>query len=150
MVIIPIMQQVNLNKVDLNLLVALDVLLDERHITKAASRLDLSQPAMSRTLARLRDAFDDPLLVRVAGGYERTARAEGLVQPLKQALEKVSLTFAKPTFDPATAIGTFRICTLDYTEVVISPVFMEIITRYAPGIQIEICTPVHLLHQRDT
>lgn len=138
MTIIPIMQQVDLKNIDLNLLVALDVLLDERHVTNAASRLNLSQPAMSRTLARLRDSFDDPLLVRVAGGYQRTARADALMRPLKDALDQVRLTFAKPTFDPGTAASTFRICTLDYTEVVISPTFMERITRLAPVARIEI------------
>jgi len=138
MAIIPTMQQVNLNEIDLNLLVALDVLLDECHVTRSANRLNLSQPAMSRTLTRLRVAFDDPLLVRVVGGYERTTRADALQEPLRQALDQVRLTFERPEFDPATSTETFRISTLDYTEVVISPAFMERITRYAPEVQIEI------------
>ncbi len=138
MAIILIMQQVNLNNIDLNLLVALDVLLDECHVTKSADRLDISQPAMSRTLARLRKTFDDPLLVRVPNGYERTARAEDLIEPLKEALDQVRQTFAKPSFDPSTATDVFRISTLDYAEVVVLPTFMDLVTRKAPYSQIEI------------
>ena len=72
------MRKVNIRTVDLNLLVALNALLEERHVTRAAERISLSQPAMSRALSRLRTMFQDPLLVRAAGGMVLTARAQAL------------------------------------------------------------------------
>ena len=76
----------NLAGVDLNLLVALDALLEERSVTRAAERLGLSQPGMSNTLARLRKLFDDPLLVREGMALVPTPRAEALRQPVRAAL----------------------------------------------------------------
>ena len=73
----------NLQSFDLNLLLALDALLKERHVTRAAARIGLSQPAMSNALARLRDLLDDPLLVRTPRGMVPTPRAERLQQPLQ-------------------------------------------------------------------
>ncbi len=128
----------DLRKVDLNLLVALDVVLEERHVTRSAKRLDVTQPAMSRTLARLRTTFDDPLLVRTPEGYERTARADELRGPLKSVLGEIRRTLSKPKFDLFTATGTFKIATLDYAEVVILPHLMRSIRSQAPAIEIEI------------
>ncbi len=138
MMLMTAMNEVDLRRIDLNLLVALEVLLDERHVTNSANRLNLSQPAMSRTLARLRDTFGDQLLVRVTNGYELTARAEGLISPLDETLVQVRRTFSKPDFDPATATGEFKICTLGYGEVVVIPTLMDIITNEAPNIEIVI------------
>ncbi len=132
------MSKVDLRRVDLNLLVALEVLLEECHITNSANRLNLSQPAMSRTLSRLRMAFDDPLLIRVPNGYERTERAENLAERLKGTLSQIRLTFARPTFDPTTASGVFKIGALDYAELVVLPAFMRTVTDNAPNMQIEI------------
>ncbi|MCA3917204.1 LysR family transcriptional regulator, partial [Burkholderia sp.] len=79
----------NLARIDLNLLVTLHVLLSERHISRAATRLHKSQPAVSHALARLREIFGDPLLVRRAGRLELTARANELVEPLNDVLGRL-------------------------------------------------------------
>lgn len=132
------MSQVDLSKIDLNLLVALDVLLEERHVTKSAERLGLSQPAMSRTLSRLRSVFDDPLIVRVAKGYAPTSRAEQLSGPLKAALSEIRGVFAESEFNPATAVNTFRLSTLDYSELVVFPELISRIRTAAPLVQMEV------------
>lgn len=137
MAIVSPMSELDLRNIDLNLLVALDVLLEECHVTNSAARLNLSQPAMSRALARLRETFGDQLLVRVPNGYERTPRAEELTLPLKRALDQMHRTFASPTFDPALATDTFKVCTLDYVEVVILPAFINLVISKAPDAQIQ-------------
>ena len=95
---------------DLNLLPALAVLLEERSISKAAARYNLSQPAMSRLLQRLRDTFNDELLIRTTSGYELTARARHLEVELRLLLPKVDRLLRGNGFDPATATDVFRIC----------------------------------------
>ncbi len=132
------MSKVDLSSIDLNLLVALDVLLDELHVSNAAERLGVSQPAMSRTLTRLRVVFDDPLIVRAQKGYAPTARAEKLKNYLKTALMEVRRVFAETEFDPATALDTFRLSTLDYAELVLFPELMNNIRSAAPGVRIEV------------
>ncbi len=133
-----IMQDVNLAGVDLNLLVVLDALLDERHVTRAARRVGLSQPATSHALARLRALLDDPLLVRGPGGQMvPTPRAEALAPRLRDALHGVAAALAdEAPFDPATARRSFRIATGDYAEFVILPALMARLAREAPGIDV--------------
>src|SRR4051794_21826761 len=95
------MQQVHLEGLDLNLLVALRALLVERHVTRAAARVGLSQPAMSHALSRLRDLLGDPLLVRTPSGMRPTPRAEAMTAPLERALEDIGRLIASPVaFDP--------------------------------------------------
>ena len=77
------MQNMDISSFDLNLLKALDVLLREQHVSRAAELLSVSQPAMSRTLAKLREAFDDELLVRSGSGYALTDRASELIEPVR-------------------------------------------------------------------
>jgi DNA-binding transcriptional LysR family regulator len=84
-----IMSSVHLRSIDLNLLHALHALLEERHVTRAAKRCFLTQPAMSRALDRLRESFGDPLLLRVGRVYERTARGERLLRDLENLLPRV-------------------------------------------------------------
>src|SRR5215469_17275883 len=85
----PTMRQVDLRSLDLNLIVLLHALLEERHITRAAKRSFLSQPAMSRSLERLREMFGDPLLVRSGRGYERTVRGERVLRELEMLLPRL-------------------------------------------------------------
>src|SRR6185295_16535070 len=100
----------NLRSVDLNLLVALDALLTEQHVTRAADRVGLSQPAMSNALGRLRGVFGDELLVRTATGMQPTPRALELVDPLRQLLRQVERVLESYAgFDPATSDRTFTI-----------------------------------------
>ena len=126
-------------RLDLNLLVALDALLTERSVSLAADRLCLSQSATSSALGRLRDYFGDELLVVRGRQMVLTARAEGLVEPVRAVLEQVRSTIAvAPTFDPATADRQIRIMASDYsTEVLLAKVASEF-ERTAPGIRLEI------------
>lgn len=107
----------NFNRLDLNLLLTLDVLLAERSVTRAAERLNLSQPSVSVQLAKLREVFNDPLLVPAQRGMRPTARADELREPLREALESLGRAVAptKP-FDPAEATTTWRVAAADYAE----------------------------------
>ncbi|MDR3399111.1 MAG: LysR family transcriptional regulator [Pandoraea sp.] len=108
---------VNLRRIDLNLLVTLDVLLVEQNVTRAAERLFMSQPAVSVHLAKLRDLLDDPLLLPGPRGMRPTARAEALREPLREALESLTRAVAPAApFEPANADLTWRIAATDYTE----------------------------------
>src|SRR5512134_3427954 len=106
----------NLAQIDLNLLVALDALLSERHVTRAADRVGLSQPAMSGALARLRIMFHDELLVRVGREYQPTALALDLQEPLRQLLQLAEETVQRrPSFDPACDRRVFTVVASDYS-----------------------------------
>lgn len=110
------------NKLDLNLLVALDALLAERSITKAADRLNLSPSATSNALARLREYFDDELLVQVGRRMEATPRAEALQEAVRDVLLRVDSTIAMhPQFDPSASDRVFRIFVSDYTQMIFAP-----------------------------
>ncbi|RDJ99639.1 LysR family transcriptional regulator [Paraburkholderia lacunae] len=107
----------NLRRLDLNLLVTLDVLLAEHNVTRAAQRLNFSQPSVSVHLARLRDVLGDPLLLPGPRGMRPTARAEALREPLRQALEALEHAVSPPSpFDPAEASHTWRVAAADYGE----------------------------------
>lgn len=114
---IPAIAMSNLRRLDLNLLITLDALLSERNVTRAAQRLNVSQPAVSIQLAKLRDFFKDPLLLPGPRGMRPTVRAEALREPLRQALEALEATVspARP-FNPAEANHTWRIAATDYGE----------------------------------
>lgn len=98
-----------LHRVDLNLLVALDMLLKERNVTNAAQALFISQPAMSRNLKRLRDTFDDPLFIRTASGLTPTSKALQIGKELEYLLPKLGLLFNQQPFDSALCQETFSI-----------------------------------------
>ncbi|MCX2542078.1 LysR family transcriptional regulator [Pseudomonas sp. COW5] len=133
------MHQMNdLRLIDLNLLVILDALLGEQHVTRAAERLHLSQPAVSHALARLRDLLGDPLLVRAGSGLVPTARALELVAPLAEALAQVQSLLAPNAFDPASARRTFRLAMSDYGAAIILPGLIRTLRREAPGIDLQI------------
>src|SRR6267143_6619075 len=96
----PCMPYVHINRADLNLLHTLFALLEERHVTRAARRCFLSQPAMSRALERLRETFGDELLIRVGRQYERTARGERVLRDLESLLPRLDLLLQGEQFDP--------------------------------------------------
>src|SRR5919201_671414 len=102
--------------VDLNLLVAFDALMQERSVTRAASRVGLSQPGMSNALARLRKLFGDPLLVREGTTLVPTPRAESLRQPVREALSVIQDALdTRDGFDPASSQMTFTVSCSDYS-----------------------------------
>lgn len=121
---------------DLNLLRALDALLDERSVTRAAERLNLTQPAMSGMLTRLRDSFDDPLFVRTRRGIIPTRRALELVAPLKQVLGEIESLLQPASFDPASATLTFTIAATDYAQRAVVLPFLSALRQQAPLIRV--------------
>jgi LysR family transcriptional regulator, nod-box dependent transcriptional activator len=127
------------HKLDLNLLVALDTLLEEHSVSRAADRMNLSQSAMSSSLSRLREYFDDELLIAVGRRMEPTALALSLAPSVREILQRIRVTIqTRPTFDPATAQRRFRIMTSDYLiEVLLADVIRELATT-APGVQLQI------------
>ena len=124
-------------RLDLNLLITLEALLVEQNVTKTAARLHLSQPAVSAQLGRLRDLFDDLLLIPAQRGMTPTAKAIELLDPLRQALDQVRATVGTHrNFDPAKAKLTVAIACTDYLQVaVVKPLVMKLRTR-APGVRV--------------
>lgn len=129
----------NLRRLDLNLLVTLDVLLAEHNVTRAAERLNFSQPSVSVHLAKLREIFDDPLLLPGPRGMRPTARAEELREPLRQALEALERAVAPASpFDPAQARDTWRVAATDYGESAILLPALAGLRAAAPGTRIAV------------
>ena len=129
----------NLEKINLNLLVALDALLTERQVTRAAHKVNISQSAMSIALAQLRELLQDEVLVRGANGMIPTRRALELQPQIHRLLESIkSMIHAPQIFDPATAVRTFRIGMNDYTEFLVLPRVLARIARIAPNISLKI------------
>lgn len=129
----------HLRKLDLNLLVALEALLSERNVTRAAERLHISQPGMSAALQKLRRHFGDKLLERVGRRLELTPRAKGLIEPLTDVLFQVdNLVQLEPTFDPLTAKRVFRVTMSDLCSELLGPPLIRSLTTLAPNIGCEI------------
>jgi DNA-binding transcriptional LysR family regulator len=130
------------DRIDLNLLEYLDVLLRERNVTRAASHLGLSQPAMSNGLRRLRLLFNDPLLVRTSEGMTPTERALELQPIIRDVLAKVDKAVQPQiAFEPATSERVFRIMASDYAESTIFPSILHRLREEAPGVVLDIMTP---------
>ena len=122
---------------DLNLLVSLQALLEERHVTRAAERLDISQPAMSAALARLRALLGDQLLVRGPQGLALTPRAEALGAQLRPVMGGIEQMVASaPGFVPTSSRRTFSLIGTDFVEYVLLPPLAARLSRDAPGVQI--------------
>ena len=132
----------NIAKVDLNLLVYLDVLLREGSVTKAAIQLSITQPAMSNGLKRLRDLFNDPLLVRTSDGMTPTKRALELQPIIRDVLSKLETSIQPEVeFEPTTSQRTFRIMTSDYAESTLLMGLIERLHTEAPNITLDLITP---------
>ena len=123
----------HIDQVDLNLLPQLVALLEERHVSRAADRVRLSQPAMSRALQRLRRHFGDELLVRGPDGYSLTPRAERIRDQLATAVTQLEQLFANETFDPAAAAQAFRLAASDYTVATLGPALVRTILTQSPN-----------------
>ncbi|MBD2784937.1 LysR family transcriptional regulator [Xenorhabdus sp. DI] len=128
----------NLRNIDLNLLVTLQVLLIEKHITRTANRLHKSQPAISHALANLRNLFNDPLLVRHSGKLELTTRAQELLIPLREILGQIHTLIEPPLFDPTQTKKTFRLSMSDYGARVLLPTLIRTFRIIAPNIELSI------------
>ena len=128
----------NLRTLDLNLLKTLDALLDERSVTRAASRLSLTQPAVSGMLNRLRDYFDDPLFIRAPHGIVPTTRAEELAAPVKRILADIDVLLQPAEFDPLTATLTFTLAATDYALRAVVVPFIAALKVQAPGIRVRV------------
>jgi DNA-binding transcriptional LysR family regulator len=129
----------NLKGLDLNLLVALDVLLRERSITRGGERLGLSQSAMSGALARLREYFSDPLLVPVGRSLMLTPLAEGLADPVGSILHQIQEAVAtRAQFDPAQSDRRFSIMASDYAFTAFMPQLFARLEREAPGVTLQL------------
>jgi len=132
----------NLNRIDLNLLVYLDVLLRECSVTRAANALGITQPAMSNSLRRLRETLGDPLLVRTSEGMVPTERALALQPMIRSALATLEqVVEADAEFDAASSRRVFRIMTSDYGEATLVPGLLQRLNDEAPGVVLDILTP---------
>jgi len=130
---------INLSRVDLNLLVVLEAIVAEGGVSRAASRLNLTQPAVSHALARLRLLFDDPLFVRQGRTLVPTALTRRLVEPLRQSLGALGRLLERGQgFDPASSEMSFTVATRDPTEVLLLPALMRKVAREAPGVDLSI------------
>lgn len=129
----------NMKTFDINLLVIFDVLMAERHVTRAAKRIGVTQPAMTSALNRLRVAFDDELLVRAPGGMVPTPWAQkhvGIVRDILRSVE--SLLDGERGFDPRTSVRTFRVRMSDLMAAILLPALLGALRRRAPECRLEI------------
>jgi len=132
--------------IDLNLLAAFDALMNERNVTRAATQVGVSQPAMSAALSRLRKLLGDPLFLRSADGLLPTPRARELAEPISQALRQLEATLVrKPEFVPGEVKLTVNLGLSDYPAFVLLPSLLEALAEQAPGISIN----VHAFSDRD-
>lgn len=133
---------------DLNLLVALRALLTERHVTRAARQLGLSQSATSHALARLRELYDDPLLVRSGRALELTPRAAEILPSLLRGLSELeSGVRGRAPFDPSRARRALRIGAADYVQAVLVGPLLELVRRDAPGLDLQVTSYPSALEQ---
>ncbi len=137
----------DIQNLDLNLLKTLQVLLEEQNVSRTASRLALSQSAVSHALGRLRTFFNDPLLIKVKNGMTPTAMAEELKSPLNRIIGQIKDLTGEEGFNPAVETATFRIAASDYGAGIILPRLIEKMSVKAPNCAIE-CNPIsgHLEH----
>lgn len=136
------------NKLDLNLLVALDALLTEQSITNAASRLHLSPSAVSSSLAKLRAYFNDDLLVQIGRKMEITPRGAILHEAVRDLLLRVDSAIAiQPDFDPIHNDRVFRIFASEYTQMVLGPALMEVLTLRRSSARFEFLTLIANPHR---
>lgn len=140
------MEPTKVSALNLNALVALNALLSERNVTRAAKRVGITQPAMSQALARMRELFDDPLLVRKGRAMVLTPRAEAMLGPLSEALLSVERAVQLGMgFDPATAKRIFRVGMTDLNAALMLPSLLRQVAKRAPGIRVQ-AEPLSVSH----
>ncbi|WP_421595170.1 LysR family transcriptional regulator [Rahnella sp. PD4] len=142
----------NFGRLDLNLLLTLDVLLAEQNVTRTAQRRNLSQPSVSVQLAKLREFFDDPLLLPGPRGMRPTARADELREPLRQALAALeNAIIAGEVFDPSKANPTWTLGAADYGESTIVLPALRALRMAAPSARLSIfeTSPARIIHKME-
>jgi DNA-binding transcriptional LysR family regulator len=123
---------------DLNLLIVFDAVMQERSVTRAGSRIGLSQPAMSHALNRLRYMLKDELFIRTPEGMVPTPRAESLAQPLRDALSEIQLALEPAAFDPAASDRRFALAVNNYAAVVLAPPLVAAVSAAAPAVHLDL------------
>tara|TARA_B110000902_G_scaffold15304_1_gene18028 strand:- start:525 stop:1472 length:948 start_codon:yes stop_codon:yes gene_type:complete len=132
----------NISKIDLNLLIYLDVLLREKNVTRAAGQLNITQPAMSNGLKRLRNLFNDPILVRTSDGMVPTERARTLAPVIRKILLELEEALqGEEEFNEKNSQRVFRIMASDYAASTLIPKLLKSINEIAPSVTIDIMTP---------
>jgi DNA-binding transcriptional LysR family regulator len=129
---------VNLSAIDLNLLVALDALISESHVGRAARKIGLSQPATSHALSRLRGLLADPLLVRVGSRMELTPRAIGLRDSLAETLQRLHTLLVPDSFEPATSTRRFSVMMQDHIAHLVVPALVKRVYSDAPRVRLDV------------
>ena len=132
------MRYTHILRSNLNLLASFQVLIEERSVTRAANRVFLSQPAMSRVLDKLQEMFNDKLLVRTRKGFEPTRRALQIYDQLELALPAIETVLRGETFNSSESSDYFRIALTDNVALTLLPALLKAIARQAPGIRIQI------------
>src|SRR6478735_6147306 len=132
------MAHADIRAVNLNLLAAFDALLEEKNVTRAASKMGVTQSAMSSSLAQLRLLFEDPLFRRTPRGIEPTPLALELGEPIRRGLAAFDRALTPRSFDPRSESRTFVIATCDYVEFVLLPPLLKRLAREAPGVRLEV------------
>ncbi|TBR44673.1 LysR family transcriptional regulator [Marinomonas agarivorans] len=132
------MREIKLSEIDLNLLYVFQVLIEELNVTKTAQRLNVSQPAISRSLARLRESFDDPLFIRTSHGLSPTARTEAVSPYLTDMLKGLENLIQPPQFDPATSQRRFILSTTDFGTLTVLPKVLDEFHKHAPNAVLEV------------
>src|SRR5262245_57590023 len=131
------LKQIDLSRADLNLLVLFEIVREERHVGRAAQRLNLSPSAISHGLGRLRRLLNDPLFLRTPKGVVPTARAEALAAPIAELLARArSVIGTAAPFDPATSMRRFMLGAPDGVSAAFLPPLLKHLARHAPGIDI--------------
>jgi len=132
------MRAMKLQDLDFNLLRAFDALLREKHVTRAADRLEVSQSTMSVSLAKLRDLLGDELLMRSGAGWMPTELALLLWPRVQDAIAAIERVIEPARFDPASANHTFRLIVIDYIDLLMMPIVMHRIRTEAPGVKVHV------------
>ena len=126
----------NIALVDLNLLIVFDAVMREKHVTRAAKRIGITQPAVSNALNRLRYIAKDDLFIRSSNGVVPTSRALELGPPIRQAINLVENAFDPSSFDPKNSLDDFNIAISNYTASILFPKLAEVLEKEAPNINV--------------
>jgi DNA-binding transcriptional LysR family regulator len=135
------MHEINLGRLDLNLLVTFEVLMTEGSVTRAAARLGRTQSAVSHSLARLREQLGDPLLVKIGSGMAPSPFAQSLIEDVRPILRSIQRIVSPPEpFDPTTSQRVFRLAIADFVPTLLPRVISEV-QRLAPSVSVEWLAP---------